>query len=124
MKVSEVFKRQPKPKQERLVREGVMTALCYEGGQIHAKHDFETPLSNYCSRCHLTCSPSGFHQPESGPISPDGSSGKSEDSDGSSSPAATQEPPTSLMPKRAGAPAGPRLKQAELAFTSSPSRNT
>src|SRR5690606_23167724 len=66
MKVSEVFKRQPKPKPERLVREGVMTPLCFSGSQIHAKHDFETPLSNYCQRCQLLCPPTGFHQPEDG----------------------------------------------------------
>src|SRR5690606_27712404 len=124
MKVSEVFKCQPKPKPERLVREGVMTPLCYDNGVINSHHDFAGTLSNHCRRCGLTCSPSGFHQPESGPISPDGSSGKSVDCDGSSSPAVAQETPTSPMPKRAGAPAGPRLKQAELAFTSSPSRNT
>lgn len=63
MKVSEVFKRQPKPKPERLVREGDMTPLCSINGVMHAKHDFASPLSNYCKRCGLTAKDGLFIQP-------------------------------------------------------------
>lgn len=99
MKLGELRKlqRQSAPKRELLVLDEPMEALCESGNQIHAHHSFESPLSNYCTRCQRIAMDGVFLEPIA--------SSQKEAEDSCSPPTPNREKPTSSTSTKSTAPA-------------------